>query len=1320
MIVTFYSYKGGVGRSMAMANVADVLARRGARVLMIDFDLEAPGIEQYFQIPQPAARRHAGLLDLLLGFKQSMSVGAGDESFRDIDRFILPVYERLPGGGKLDLMPAGQRDDQAQLERYALGVRTFDWQDFYYNWEGELFFEWLRGVLVPERYDLVLVDSRTGVTEMGGICAYQLAEIIIMMCAANHQNLRGTQNVARDFTSPRVLELRNNRPLQIVVVPARIEQRRPELLAEFNKRFETVFGKYLPDTLRQAGLGFGELAVPYEPHYAFEERVLTDPASAGTREAIATSFQRLADALTLLAEPGTPLAKLAPGVAQAQGPREQPVQAQYDATTRFAGYDVHLIATAEDRRTAEALARALGYSGLRVFTDVLEAVPPSEWRRRSETILFHTKACVLVIGAAPTRAQTETVGSLLNSVAASRELAIVPVRIRAEDGMERPLPAGLDETKAVDMRAWPRETAPLKALLARLGVAEPETLAPTGVATLDDLFVSSGGRATAADPLAHATAGAATPDPFGPVVVGVTADFDAAEATLPPPPIAGAPRPSAQPSTVTLMPGSPFRGDTPYREQDAPQFFGRDALVQAVIERLGSRSIVWLTGPSGCGKTSIVRAGVVPALRRAGAMRSIHAIALTLHADPLRDLAALLERDKPDASGASRRLVFIDELQVLRGRSEGAHHVEQFVRQLLDFAREMRDVVLLVAVREHHLAAIRASGTQIVEDNVVRVTDLAPEELRAVIEKPAERAGLAFEPGLADRVIKDLGAAAEQALPASALPLVQLVLQRLWERRREGWLTNAAYDEAGGAQGLIVARADAALQTLPEDDRGRLLGLMTRLVQLGVNAEDRRRRTAWSDLRPTSVDEHMPVAKMIDQRVLVVGADATGAPWLELAHEALAQRWPPLRQRIEGDRELLLWRQRLSAYRADWERSGRDNGALLSGELLSKAQTNARQAGIGLSAAEQGYIEASAAYARRMRNIRRYAYAVLLVLVLVPLWLGYRWWEDAQQQQATAAVLQADAAAARGDDTSAIDAYTMALKRAVDKAALYSKRGQAYAALGNFDQAIADFGAAIDSTPEDAQLYALRGEARMNIGDAKGALADFDREVALASGDARAYFSRGGVRSRLGDQQGALADFTRAIELRPDYADALFSRGLLYEKLDNRSAAIKDFTRVLALPIDADTRTAAQARLDQLGAKTQIVQTRRPRVLIKYASESDRDVVANVRNDLLRSNLYDVSDIELQSGRRTVGDVRYVAGDEKAAADVSATVEMALAKQGYRMRLQAQLLEPPQRQASTGAKTAAVDTPIEVWLPPLASASIVQNVEPRLRSLRIK
>ena len=77
MICTFYSYKGGVGRSMAMANVADILARRGLRVLMIDFDLEAPGLEQFFHTNIEGVRRHPGLVDLLLSYKQSMSVTSG-------------------------------------------------------------------------------------------------------------------------------------------------------------------------------------------------------------------------------------------------------------------------------------------------------------------------------------------------------------------------------------------------------------------------------------------------------------------------------------------------------------------------------------------------------------------------------------------------------------------------------------------------------------------------------------------------------------------------------------------------------------------------------------------------------------------------------------------------------------------------------------------------------------------------------------------------------------------------------------------------------------------------------------------------------------------------------------------------------------------------------------------------------------------------------------------------------------------------------------------------------------------------------------------
>jgi hypothetical protein len=344
VIVTFYSFKGGVGRSMAVANVGDILARRGFRVLLIDFDLEAPGLEQYFQINHSAARRQEGLLDLLITYKRSMSVAAahGEDQFERVDRFIFRVYEQLRDGGRLDLIPAGQREGREHLDRYAANLRTFDWQDFYNRWEGELFFEWLRGALVPELYDLVLVDSRTGVTEMGGICTYQLADAIFMLSAANHQNRQGTLNVAADFQSPPVQAVRRQRPLEILAVPARVEQRDPALAGPFLENFTELFARYLPPRVRDAGLGFGELLIPYEPAYAFEERVISDPTRTAERQRIAGAFERLADAVCALVPDDAAASERARKYTRKESAPQAPTPIQFDVAKRHAGYDVFL------------------------------------------------------------------------------------------------------------------------------------------------------------------------------------------------------------------------------------------------------------------------------------------------------------------------------------------------------------------------------------------------------------------------------------------------------------------------------------------------------------------------------------------------------------------------------------------------------------------------------------------------------------------------------------------------------------------------------------------------------------------------------------------------------------------------------------------------------------------------------------------------------------------------------------------------------------------------------------------------------------------
>jgi len=272
---------------MALAHAADRLARTGLRVLMIDFDLEAPGLEQYFPIDQKALRTRLGLFDIILRYKLAMSSTAPGASenqyFRQLNQFIAPIYPKLPTGGTLDLMPAGQRGSDEQLSEYALGLRQFDWQDFYFNFGGALFFEWLRRSLDGPLYDVVLVDSRTGVTEMGGICAYQLADTMAVFCAPNQQNMDGTHNVVRNFLSQRVIQLRDGRALKLLVVPARVETRDEELLNVFQTRFQELFSNFEPKELTDAGLSFWDLLIPYEPQSAFQERVIV-PGSRVARQ----------------------------------------------------------------------------------------------------------------------------------------------------------------------------------------------------------------------------------------------------------------------------------------------------------------------------------------------------------------------------------------------------------------------------------------------------------------------------------------------------------------------------------------------------------------------------------------------------------------------------------------------------------------------------------------------------------------------------------------------------------------------------------------------------------------------------------------------------------------------------------------------------------------------------------------------------------------------------------------------------------------------------------------------------------------------------
>lgn len=184
--VTFYSHKGGVGRTQALVNIALFLAQSGRRVLIVDFDLEAPGIDT-LNLPHHPGAEKKGVVDFVTEY---LTTGISPE----VEDF---VYESWmgPGRGKLFVMPAGKIDNE-----YSCRFNAIDWDELYSKHNGYVLFEDLKQKWKRQfEPDYVFIDSRTGHTDVSGICTRQLADAVVLMFFPNKQNLRGISKVAADI-----------------------------------------------------------------------------------------------------------------------------------------------------------------------------------------------------------------------------------------------------------------------------------------------------------------------------------------------------------------------------------------------------------------------------------------------------------------------------------------------------------------------------------------------------------------------------------------------------------------------------------------------------------------------------------------------------------------------------------------------------------------------------------------------------------------------------------------------------------------------------------------------------------------------------------------------------------------------------------------------------------------------------------------------------------------------------------------------------------------------------------------------------------------
>jgi DNA-binding SARP family transcriptional activator/WD40 repeat protein len=436
---------------------------------------------------------------------------------------------------------------------------------------------------------------------------------------------------------------------------------------------------------------------------------------------------------------------------------------------------------------------------------------------------------------------------------------------------------------------------------------------------------------------------------------------------------------------------NPYKGLRPFLEADALDFFGREAFIRRLLDRLShagrSSRFIAVVGPSGGGKSSAVRAGLVAAIRRGAVPGSEAWFVTEMHPGhhPMEELdAALLRVAVHPPAGLLRRLEsgprgLLDladaivpegtELLLIVDQFEEAFTLTEPEDERALFLESLRVATADPASRVRVIATLRADFYdrplryprmgELIGSSTEVLSSLTPEELERAIVRPAENAGLTVDRALVPQIAADV---AEQP---GALPLVQYALTELYDRRHDGRLTLEAYHEIGGVGGALAASAEHLYASRHPAGREAVRQLFLRLVTPGEGTADTRRRVPRSDLSAIEVDASA-MESAIDtygrHRLLTFDRDpSTREPTVEVAHEALLGAWERLGGWIDESREDLRMHRRLSDAANEWERSGPEPSFLLTGSRLEQFDSWASTTTLALGLEERGFLSASVA-----------------------------------------------------------------------------------------------------------------------------------------------------------------------------------------------------------------------------------------------------------------------------------------------------------------------------------------------------------------------
>jgi uncharacterized delta-60 repeat protein len=523
----------------------------------------------------------------------------------------------------------------------------------------------------------------------------------------------------------------------------------------------------------------------------------------------------------------------------------------------------------------------------------------------------------------------------------------------------------------------------------------------------------------------------------------------------------------------------PFDGRCPYKgldyfeEEDAELFFGREKLVEDLVRRVKESRTLFVTGPSGSGKSSVVRAGLIHALKQSclkGSERWLYGI-MKPGREPIAELARVASKlakstnagDEISAKAATDPTIFRCWCEIALGDDRGQQvllFIDQFEEiftqinketantfvDLLDNAVSLENgrIILLFAMRSDFVSncAMFPKLNALLNRQFVQIGGMQPEELVSAIAQPALRVGLRIDPDLIAQIINDMKG------EPGALPLMQFALKDLFdaEQARGGAIALNLNDylERGGIRKALERHADDSFARLNQNEQELARSIFGRLIEPGRGTVDTRRTALFDELVPSGsngTEVEAIVRKLADAR-LVTTDEIAGKDTVTISHEKLIEAWPWLKKLVDENRDAIALQNEIATDAREWEENGRDASYLYSGARLANVNEKLKLNKLLVSGTALEFIHSGQARQQKEQRVRIFGVAGVVGLIILGILLfsfiktenarklAEQSQNSANTQAAIASTSQANAMSAQAANTLAVSNEQKAIEQA--------------------------------------------------------------------------------------------------------------------------------------------------------------------------------------------------------------------------------------------------------------------------------------------------